>query len=51
MSKTEIVNASLLSMGVFFVGVVPTIFSTNFWGAIVCAVLGVAIFAVREVLP
>jgi hypothetical protein len=51
MSKTEATNATLLSLGVFLAGVVPTLFQTNFWGAIVCAVLAVGVFAVREVLP
>jgi len=51
MTQNQTIATALLSLGTFFVGVVPTLYLTNFWGAIACAILGVVIYGVREVLP
>ncbi len=51
MTQNQTINTALLTLGAFFVGVVPTTFNINFWGSIVCAVLGVGAFCLYELLP
>lgn len=51
MTQENIVNASLLSVGILFLGAVPTVFNTNWIEAVVLALVGVVILTVREVLP
>lgn len=51
MTQNQTINVALQSVGVLFCGSAATMFSTNFWGAIVCGVVGVAIFVVYELLP
>ena len=51
MSTTDVVNATLLTLGGAFAAEAVRLLATNFWLAIVSAVVGTVIFAVREVLP
>ncbi len=51
MTQNQTVATALLSVGVLFIGAVPTVFSTNWIEAVVLAIVGVVILGVREVLP
>ena len=51
MTQDNVVNATLLSAGILVLSQVPSAFQINFWYGIVGAIVGVAIIAVREVLP
>lgn len=51
MTKEDIINATLLTVGGAFSAEAVRLLSTNFWYAVVSAVIGTAIFVVREILP
>ncbi len=51
MDGNMVKNAGVMSLGAFFVGVVPTLYTTNFWYAVVAAVVGVACFVLYDYLP
>jgi hypothetical protein len=51
MAQEDIINASLLTLGGAFVGYAGTALATNFWYAVMAAVIGTAIFWVRELIP
>lgn len=51
MSKTDAINATLLSAGVALIGVGMNLLQTNLLYGILAIVVGVGVFAVREILP
>jgi hypothetical protein len=51
MTKTDAINAILLTAGVAFTGEAMAIIKTDPIMAVVFVVVGLAVFAVREVLP
>ena len=51
MSKTDVINATLLSAGIAFIGEGVNLIQSNLLYAILAVVVGVGIIAVREVLP
>jgi hypothetical protein len=51
MTQNQQINAGLLSIGAFFLGLVPVVYPTNFWYAIVSAVVGIVAFVAYELLP
>jgi len=51
MTKNNTINAALLSVGAFFLGLVPVVYPTNFWYAVVSTVVGIAAFCAYELLP
>ena len=51
MTNTDIINATLLSAGVALIGEGINLLATNLLYGIIPIVVGVGVFAVREVLP
>lgn len=51
MTSNDIVNASLLTVGGAFVAEAIRLLATNFYFAVIAAVVGTAIFSIREILP
>ena len=51
MTTENAINASLLSAGVALIGVGMNLLQTNLLYGILAIVVGVGVFAVREVLP
>jgi len=51
MTKNTTVNTALLTLGAFFVGIVPTVYKMNFWYAVVSALVGIFSFVVYDLLP
>lgn len=51
MTTNNTINVALLGVGSFFAGLVPVVYQTNFWYAVVSAVVSLAVFTVYELLP
>lgn len=51
MTKNDTINSALLTLGAFFVGVVPATWASNAWLAVVSAVIGIVCFVSYELLP
>lgn len=51
MTQNQSINVALMSVGAFFIGLVPTVYATNFWYAVVSALIGVGVFVIYELLP
>jgi hypothetical protein len=51
MTANNTINAGLLTLGAFFIGVVPTLFAAHFWYAVVSALVGIGCFVTYELLP
>lgn len=51
MTKDNIVNAALLSVGTGFTGAGIVMLSTNFWYAVIAVIIGFSAFGLREILP
>lgn len=51
MTQNQTVNTALLTVGVLFLSIVPTVISINWIEAVVLALVGVVVLGIREVLP
>lgn len=51
MTKDQVVNAALLSVGTTFTGLGVVMVNNNFWYAVVAILVGFAAFGLREILP
>lgn len=51
MTSNTTINVGLLTIGTFFMGLVPTLYQTSFWYSVISALVGVGVIIIYELLP